>query len=295
LKKAGSSQGAADDSQLSGDDKMGIPSYDPRQNAQRSGYMQRGFAERYDTYRPTPPPALLDLLCQFAQTSSPALVVDLGSGTGLSTAVWAGRAQQVVGIEPLAAMRRVAEARYHDSNISFHDACAQQTMLPAGAADLVTCAQSLHWMDPVSTFAEAARILRPGGVFATYDYDLLPTVQWEAEQAFVTFIAEVRQLRRAHTVPAGIQEWEKSDHLSRLQASRRFRYVKELLLHHTEPCTAERWVGFALTLREVAPVIELGLDEAALALEAFRRVADRTLGRRGLPWYVSYRVRVGVK
>ena len=75
-----------------------------------------------------------------------------------------------------------------------------------------------------------------------------------------------------------------------------FRFVKELLLHHTEPCTAERWVGFALTLRdEVAPAFELGLEEAAVALEAFRQVADQTLGRAGLPWYVSYHVRVGVK
>jgi hypothetical protein len=41
-------------------------------------------------------------------------------------------------------------------------------------------------------------------------------------------------------------------------------------------------------------VLELGLAEAARALEAFRQEADRTLGSRGLPWYVSYRVRVGV-
>jgi SAM-dependent methyltransferase len=274
---------------------MSAPSYDPRLNAQRSGYTQRGFAERYDAYRPTPPPALLDLLRQFAQTPSPALVVDLGSGTGLSTAVWASCAQQVVGIEPLDAMRRTAAARYQGSNVSFRDACAQQTGLPDGAVDIVTCAQSLHWMEPVSTFAEVARILRAGGVFAVYDYDLLPTVHWEAEQAFVTFMARVRQLRRAHALPPGIQEWEKSAHLHRLQASRQFRYVKELLLHHTEPCTADRWVGFALTLREVVPVLDLGLDEATLGLEAFRRVAEQTLGRPGRPWYVSYRVRVAVK
>ena len=56
-----------------------------------------------------------------------------------------------------------------------------------------------------------------------------------------------------------------------------FRFVKELLLHHTEPCTAERWVGFALTLRdEVAPAFELGLEEAAVALEAFRKWRTRS-------------------
>jgi hypothetical protein len=150
-------------------------------------------------------------------------------------------------------------------------------------------------MEPANIVAEVARILRPGRVFAAYDYDLLPTVSWEAEQAFVTFMARVRALRQAYAVPLGIQEWDKADHLSRLQASRQFRYVKELLLHHTEPCPAERWVGFALTLREVAPVLELGLGDMALALETFRQEVDRTLGRAGLPWYVSYRVRVGVK
>src|SRR6266850_2636771 len=229
---------------------MQTPSCDPRVNAQRSGYTHAGFAARYDAYRPPPPPALLDLLCQFAQTPTPRLVVDLGSGTGLSTAVWADRAHQVIGIEPLEAMRRTAEARYQFPHVSFHDASAQHTGLPASTAEVVTCAQSLHWMEPVSTFAEVARILRPGGVFAAYDYDLLPTAHWEAEAAFVTFMAKVRTLRQAHVVPPGIQEWDKAGHLGRLQASHQFRYVKELLLHHMEPCTAERWVGFALTLRE---------------------------------------------
>ncbi len=48
-------------------------------------------------------------------------------------------------------------------------------------------------------------------------------------------------------------------------------------------------------LREVAPVLELGLEDMTLALETFRQAADRTLGRDSLPWYASYRVRVGVK
>jgi SAM-dependent methyltransferase len=91
---------------------MQAPVYDPWLNAHRSGYTRDGFAARYDASRPTPPPALLDLLCQSIQTPAPRLVVDLGSGTGLSKAVWADRAQQVIGIEPLETMRRAAEARY---------------------------------------------------------------------------------------------------------------------------------------------------------------------------------------
>jgi SAM-dependent methyltransferase len=215
--------------------------YDPWLNAQRSSYTRDGFATHYDASRPTPPPALLDLLCQLAQVPTPVLVVDLGSGTGLSTAVWADRAQQVIGIEPLEAMRLVPETGCAFPHVSFHDGSAQETGLPDGAADVVTCAQSLHWMEPASTVAEAAQILRLGGVFAAYDYDVLPTMQWEAEAAFAVFLARVRQLRQAHAVPPGIQECDKAGHLSRLQASCQFGYVKEVLLHHAESCTAERW------------------------------------------------------
>ena len=67
-----------------------------------------GEASMYDRTRPTPPPALLDLLTQLIHTPYPALVVDLGSGTGLSTAIWGERAQQVIGIEPNADMRTQA-------------------------------------------------------------------------------------------------------------------------------------------------------------------------------------------
>jgi hypothetical protein len=50
----------------------------------------------------------------------------------------------VIGIEPLEAMRRTAEARHRFPHVSFHDASAQHTELLDGAAEIVTFAQSLH-------------------------------------------------------------------------------------------------------------------------------------------------------
>ena len=70
-----------------------------------------GFAERYDAFRPRPPAIICAVLTQLAQVPRPALVVDLGSGTGLSTLLWAGHAGAVIGIEPSDDMRRYAEAR----------------------------------------------------------------------------------------------------------------------------------------------------------------------------------------
>ena len=79
----------------------------------RSGYDAEGFPEVYDRSRPSPPPELLEILMVVAQVTRPRLVVDLGAGTGLSTRVWAERAEEVIGVEPNA--RMVEQARLADT------------------------------------------------------------------------------------------------------------------------------------------------------------------------------------
>jgi hypothetical protein len=75
----------------------GYPARD-RESAQGGNSMTEtseiwtGKASSYDRARPTPPPALLDLLTQVIDLPYPALLVDVGSGTGLSTAIWGERA-----------------------------------------------------------------------------------------------------------------------------------------------------------------------------------------------------------
>jgi trans-aconitate methyltransferase len=67
------------------------------QEARGRGYGVAGFAERYDESRPGTPAALADLLCRYARTERPRLVVDLGCGTGHSTTIWPARADRVIG------------------------------------------------------------------------------------------------------------------------------------------------------------------------------------------------------
>src|SRR5260370_18363142 len=124
-------------------------------------------AAGYDAYRPQAPAVVVDVLTQLIQEPNPHLVVDLGCGTGLSTFLWAECAQQVIGIEPNDDMRGQAEAiriGLDTKNIQFRAAFSTQTDLPDGCADIVTCSQSLHWMEPEPTFADIKRILRSGGI-----------------------------------------------------------------------------------------------------------------------------------
>ena len=170
---------------------------------------------------------LLDLLCRYARAERPELIVDLGCGTGLSTRAWSERAERVVGIEPNPAMLAAAEDA---PGVEYREAYAHATGLPAGTADIVTASQSLHWMEPEPTFAEAARLLRHGGVFAAYDYDWRPTVDPELDQAFFEYHARRRETRARRGIQQGADRWAKHEHLDRMRSSGRFRFCREFLL-----------------------------------------------------------------
>src|SRR5215204_3013382 len=170
-----------------------------RQAIRQSGYLRAGFADQYDAFRPAPPPVLLDALARYAGCSAPALVVDLGSGTGLSTRAWAERATEVVGIEPNPEMRKAAERRIGQENVRYVDGFASETGLEPASADLVTCSQSFHWMERGPVLTEAARILREGGVFAAYDYDFPALIHPEVDAAFTAHLELRGRYRDEHT------------------------------------------------------------------------------------------------
>ena len=256
-----------------------------------SGYARTGFAHGYDSYRPSPPPALLDILCLEAQAERPRQIVDLGSGTGLSTRAWAERADDVVGVEASPEMRSRAEKTTSAGNVRFVQAYAQETGLPAGAADIVTCSQSFHWMEPVATLAEAARLLRLGGVFAAYDYDWPPIVHPDVEAAFEELVRRIGMRRALRGQPRHTKDM----HLDRIRESGHFRFVREIVLHSQERGSAERVVGMALSLGPLSVMLNEGVSEEELGLAQLREAAAAALGDREVEIFLSYRVRLGVR
>ena len=70
-------------------------------------------------------------------------------------------------------------------------------------------------MEPASTLAEIARILRPGGLLAAYDYDFPPALNWELEQVYLEVDQRFGELmqERGLTGPTGaFPEWPKQTH-----------------------------------------------------------------------------------
>jgi SAM-dependent methyltransferase len=254
-----------------------------------------GFADDYDRHRPQPPEALAALLTQIAQCPRPALVVDLGSGTGLSSRYWSEKAERVVGIEPSADMRRTAMKRGSLGNLQFYDGLSHSTGLPTGAAQIVTCMQSLHWMEPQGTFEEARRLLRPGGVFAAVDYDWPPaTGSWKADVAWDECQQRAESLEATLALGPRPRRWDKAQHLSRMRQSACFRFAREVLMHHIDQGNAERHVGLLRSQGGIMDLLKAGHSSAELGIDALERVAQAELGSVTRPWFWSARVRLGV-
>jgi ubiquinone/menaquinone biosynthesis C-methylase UbiE len=262
---------------------------------ERSGYEEEGFAEVYDRHRPSPPAALLDILTLVAQVERPRLVVDVGSGTGLSTRVWADRAEEVVGVEPNARMAEQARLVTPAPNIRYVEAFAGETTLAAGSADIVTCSQAFHWMEPVAVLTEAVRILRPGGVFAAYDYDVPPLVHPDVDGAFVAHFAARRAARARLMLVAGGDRWSKAQHLERIRESGLFRLAREVLCHGFDETDAARVAGLAESMGGPRALFSGEAPEVEETFQQLSCAAREVLGDRTSPMVVSYRIRLGIK
>ena len=125
-----------------------------------------GLADIYARHRPSYPAAAVDYILAHCGLDPGALLVDVGSGTGISARQFAERGLRVIGIEPNADMRAVAQAEPGPPGNpmpTYRDGKAEATGLADQSADAVLAAQAFHWFDPGSTLAEFQRILRPGG------------------------------------------------------------------------------------------------------------------------------------
>lgn len=266
---------------------------DPSPSTAANAARFRGSLDLYDRYRPAPPPYLRDVLHRFGRIAQPVLVVDLGCGTGLSTRFWAEHAGRVVGFDPNPEMLAIARASNSSSNVTFQAGFSHDTGLDAGSADLVTCCQSIHWMEPEPTLAEVARILRPGGVFAVVSYDFPPILDWELDLAVQACLRRARQKSEAMGLRKDEKRWT-SGHVALMENSGHFRRVREITLHAEDIGDAGRLLGCVRTLGDVMKPIQHGATESDLGLDDLEQTARRILGAGPSAWSWSYSVILAV-
>lgn len=126
-----------------------------------------GHAAHYAAARPGYPADLFDWLTSITEPLQ--LAWDVGCGNGQAATALGERLIAVQATDPSA--EQIAAARVHPG-VRYLVEPAESSSLPDDSVDLITIAQALHWFDHPRFFAEAQRVLRPGGVIAAWCYGL---------------------------------------------------------------------------------------------------------------------------
>ena len=133
-------------------------------NPSRGDYFSRQAAE-YAQYRPRYP---AEMIAYYASTvAHRRLAWDCATGNGQLAVPLAAYFDRVVATDISA--EQLARAERHE-HVEYRVAPAEASGLATASADLITVAQALHWFDLDAFYAEAHRVLAPGGVLGVSSY-----------------------------------------------------------------------------------------------------------------------------
>ncbi len=138
----------------------------------------------YGIYRPRYPPALVAHIAGSAP--SRALALDVATGNGQAAVDLATHFELVLASDASAA--QLAHAAPHP-RVRYLRHRAECLPLATGVADVLAVAQAAHWFDFPRFYAEARRVLRPGGLVALWTYTT-PRVDAQVDRAIDRFYAE---------------------------------------------------------------------------------------------------------
>ena len=122
-------------------------------------------AAEYATFRPRYPSALFDFVSSIPLRRHVAW--DCATGSGQAAVPLADRFERVIATD--ASREQILHATPHP-RVSYGVALADASGLADASVDLVTVAQALHWLPLERFFAEARRVVAPGGALAVWCY-----------------------------------------------------------------------------------------------------------------------------
>ncbi len=201
-------------------------------------------ADQYVAGRPDYPQEIVDWLVGDADA-----VVDVGAGTGKLTAALVRPGREVVAVEPDAGMlaalaREVPGARAELGS-------GEALPLPDASVDAVVYGQAWHWVDVPAASAEAARVLRPGGVLG---------LVWNVRDSDVDWVRELGSIMRGSAAERMIDS-------DSVVVAPPFGPLERRDLRWTRPMTADELVAMAASR---SYVIALPEAERADLLERIR-------------------------
>jgi SAM-dependent methyltransferase len=123
----------------------------------------------YDEYRPEYPQELIDSMIELSRLPKDGSILEIGSGTGKATRLFAQRGYAVHCIEPGMNLAAIAARNLKDyPQITFEITRFENWQERQASFDLVMSAQAFHWVPGEIGYPKAARALKPGGSLALF-------------------------------------------------------------------------------------------------------------------------------
>ncbi len=125
-------------------------------------------ATDYAQFRPRYPNELFAYLAEIAPSRGRAW--DCATGNGQTARALGEFFAEVIATD--GSQTQLDQAAPHE-RVVYRRAVAEDSGLADASCDLITVSQALHWFNLDKFYAEARRVLRPGGGLAVWSYDLL--------------------------------------------------------------------------------------------------------------------------
>ncbi|MDQ7012572.1 MAG: class I SAM-dependent methyltransferase [Planctomycetota bacterium] len=253
------------------------------------------FSDRaadYVKYRPSYPPEAIDAVLegltpsrggtfrgpsrgagfQPVRESRALQAADVGAGTGISAKLLAERGVEVFAIEPNTEMRNAGEKvpspNKEGGRVTWRDGTAEATGLADASVDLVLCAQSYHWFEPVAACLEFGRVLRPGGRLA---------LMWNDADESDPVAKGYYDLVRASSEGVGPTSHQTVAKEPRVEPPFAMSAMRRLRFRHEQRLDAEGLVGRAMS----ASYVPRTGEKAERLVEGLRRLHAEYVGADG--------------
>lgn len=142
------------------------------------------LAALYNEIRPAYPIGLMTDILAYCNEDTRGPALEIGAGTGIATSFFLDAGFAVTAVEPGLNMAEILKARFSGKdNFSVAVSRFEDIALRDASYGLIYAATAFHWVDVEIGCPKVFRLLKHGGVFAVFRYNMVPIKSDELHQA----------------------------------------------------------------------------------------------------------------